>query len=136
MPEVKFEDNRVEVKGAIKSVCVGWLIEVAGEIQALAMRNTRVDTGKTKGSWEYKADSEKMEAYVGSNYQNTIWEEFGTGQYALEGNGRKSPWKYRDAHGNWHTTKGKKPRRVLYKAFKSILPNARKRLEQQLKGLE
>ncbi|MGC4018942.1 MAG: HK97 gp10 family phage protein [Muricomes sp.] len=135
MPEIEFEDNRIEVKGQLKIVCLYWLYEVAGEIQAAVMRNTRVDTSKTKGSWEYKVDSGKMEAYVGSNYENAVWEEFGTGQYALEGNGRKSPWAYKDIKGKWHVTVGKRPRRALYKAFTYVSPRAKKYLEQKLRGV-
>lgn len=135
MSDIKFEDNRIQIKGLLKNICVSWLYEVAGEVQSAVMRNTKVDTGKTKGSWEYKVDSGRMEAYVGSNYENAVWEEYGTGQYALEGNGRKTPWMYEDTEGNWHKTTGKRPRRALYKAFKSISPKAKKYLEQKLKGV-
>lgn len=135
MPEIKFEDNRVQIKGQIKAACIQWLYEVAGEVQGRVMRNSRVDTGRTKGSWKYLVDTGKMEAYVGSNYQNAIWEEYGTGQYALEGNGRKTPWKYQDADGHWHTTNGKRPQRMLYKAFRSISSKAKKRLEERLEGM-
>ncbi len=135
MPEVKFEDNRIQVKGKIKQICILWLIETAGEIKSHVQRNSRVDTGKTKGSWEYRVESGKMEAYVGSDDQNAIWEEYGTGQYALKGNGRKKPWKYKDAKGNWHTTKGKKPMRMLYKAFAKCGASAKVALERKLKEL-
>lgn len=29
MPKIKFEDNRIQVKGRIKSICIQWLYEVA-----------------------------------------------------------------------------------------------------------
>lgn len=32
--------------------------------------------------------------------------EFGTGIYNERGNGRQTPWKYKDRHGVWHTTQG------------------------------
>lgn len=132
---VKFEDNRTEVKNTIKRICLAWLHEVAGEIRSQVQRNSRVDTGDTKGSWKYIVDPDKMEAYVGSNKQNAIWEEYGTGQYALEGNGRKTQWRYKDEKGNWHTTVGKTPRRMLFKAFRKISPKARKILNERLGGL-
>ena len=133
--DVKFEDNRIKVKGKIREICIAWLHETAGEIKAQVQRKSRVDTGQTKGSWKDLVDSGKLEAYVGSNYQNAIWEEYGTGQYALNGDGRKTPWRYQDAKGKWHTTRGKKPTRVLFKAFRSVSPKAKKNLEQKLKGL-
>lgn len=133
--DVKFEDNRIKVKGKIREICIAWLHETAGEIKAQVQRKSRVDTGQTKGSWKDLVDSGKLEAYVGSNYQNAIWEEYGTGQYALNGDGRKTPWRYQDVKGNWHTTRGKKPTRALFKAFRSVSSKAKKNLEQKLKGL-
>ena len=133
--DVKFEDNRIKVKGKIREICISWLHETAGEIKAQVQRKSRVDTGQTKGSWKDLVNSGKLEAYVGSNLQNAIWEEYGTGQYALNGDGRKTPWRYQDVKGNWHTTRGKKPTRALFKAFRSVSSKAKKNLEQKLKGL-
>lgn len=133
---VKFEDNRMEVKAALGRACIGWLHAAAGLVLSQTQRNTRVDTGQTKGSWEYRVDEEKLEAYVGSSYENAIWEEFGTGQYALEGGGRKTPWIYKGSDGKLHWTRGKRPSRALYKAFKSTKPKIKKALEQRLGGLK
>lgn len=41
-------------------------------------------------------DESAQVATVGNPLQNAIWEEFGTGEYALEGDGRKTPWRYKD----------------------------------------
>ena len=98
--DVKFEDNRIKVKGKIREICIAWLHETAGEIKTQVQRKSRVDTGQTKGSWKDLVNSGKLEAYVGSNLQNAIWEEYGTGQYALNGDGRKTPWRYQDVKGN------------------------------------
>ena len=87
--------------------------------EAQVKRNTRVDTGQTKGSWGYKVDESKLEAVVGSPMENAVWEEFGTGEFALHGDGRKTPWRYKDRKGNWHTTTGKRGTRALYMAFRS-----------------
>jgi hypothetical protein len=57
---------------------------------------------------------------VGSPLENAIWEELGTGEYALGGNGRKTPWRYRDRHGQWHTTSGKRPSRAFFKAYMKV----------------
>ena len=35
--------------------------------------------------------------------------EYGTGEYAESGQGRKGGWRYKDAHGNWHFTMGMHP---------------------------
>lgn len=119
--DVKFTDNSVKVINDINDRFINALEEASGELEAQVKRNTKVKTGKTKASWKHKVDESKYEAYVGSNYENAIWEEFGTGIYAQNGNGRKDvPWVYQDESGKWHRTSGKKPRKALQKAFKSM----------------
>ena len=93
-----------------------FLEESAGELESQAMRNTRVDTGQTKGAWSHKVEESALQAIVGNPLENAIWEEFGTGEYAVNGNGRKTPWRYQDVRGNWHTTTGKRPSRAFEKA--------------------
>lgn len=133
--EIKFEDKSVYVKGKIAEAVIAWLNEASAEICSQAQRNSRVDTGQLKSSWVRQVTTSDYTAKVGSPLENAIWEEFGTGQYALEGNGRKKPWFYEDRHGKGHWTAGKKPQRTLYKAFKKVEPKAKKALEKKLKEL-
>ena len=111
------------------------LEECAGELESQVKRNSRVDTGATKNSFQHKVVDSEHTAYIGSNYENAIWEEFGTGEYALEGNGRKGGWVYKDAEGNWHKTTGKKPSRAFWKAFTSMKNKIINRIQNSLKGL-
>lgn len=117
---VEFKDYSIEVKAKLNDAAIAYLHEAAGEIVSQTQRNTRVDTGQLKSSWDYVVDENKLRATIGSPLQNAIWEEFGTGEYAIKGNGRKSKWRYKDAHGNWHTTTGKKPSKAFSKAFNSL----------------
>lgn len=119
MADVEFKDNSAAVKGLIGEKAIAFLYEAVAEIESQAAENTRVDTGKTKGAWSSIVDEENLEAVVGNTDQNAIREEFGTGEYALSGDGRKGGWRYMDAKGNWHYTKGKKPSRALHRAFES-----------------
>lgn len=132
---VKFEDYTIKVTGAIDDKINAVLEECAGEIESQTKRNTRVDTGKTKNSWQYNVDEGSHTATIGSNYENAIWEEFGTGEHALQGNGRKGGWTYKDAKGDWHYTTGKKPSRAFYKAFTSLKNKIISRIQNSLKGL-
>ncbi len=125
-----------DVKDAIEKNAVAFLHEAAGEFESQVKRNTAVDTGQLKGSWAYTVDEGKLEAQIGSPLENAIWEEFGTGEYALHGDGRKTPWKYKDAKGNWHTTSGKKPRRALHKAFTSLKSKIAALAQKKFKGLK
>jgi hypothetical protein len=82
---VEFIDNRIAIKNMISDTAVAFLNEAAGEVQSQAQRNSRVKTGQTRGSYEYQVDESGLEAEIGSGLENAIWEEFGTGEYALNG---------------------------------------------------
>ena len=131
---VEFRDFSTIVFQKMKQTAETFLEEVGGEVEAQTKRNTKVDTGKTKGSWEHVVNAEKMEVKIGSRYKNALWEELGTGKYALNGDGRKTKWVYRTDDGKFHATVGKKPRRALYKAYESkknlIIREARRRFKE------
>lgn len=135
MANIEFENNSVEVKEAINEAITAWLEEAGGELQSQVQRNTPVDTGQLKGSWNYHVDEGEQKATIGSPLENAIWNEFGTGQYALHGDGRKTPWRYKDIHGKWHTTTGKRPKRSLHNAFESSKARIQRALENKLKEL-
>ena len=129
---VIFKDYTKIVLQRIQKGGEAFLEEVGGEIESQAKRNTKVDTGNTKGSWEHVVDKDKMEVQIGSRYKNALWEELGTGIYALNGDGRKTKWVYKNPKdGKFYATVGKKPRRALYRAYTSkknvIIREARKR---------
>lgn len=50
---------------------------------------------------------------VGTNLEYAPYVELGTGIHAEGGDGRKTPWRYQDSKGNWHTTRGMPPRPFL-----------------------
>lgn len=132
---VEFHDFTIKVQGAINDKIDAVLEECAGEIESQAKRNSRVDTSKTKNSFQHMVDTDSHTAYIGSNYENAIWEEFGTGEHALKGNGRKGGWRYKDAQGHWHYTTGKKPSRAFWKAYNSLKNAIIKRIQDSLRGL-
>lgn len=133
MADIQFEDNSIEVKAAMDAIILAWLYEAGGELTSQVQRNTPVDTGQLKGSWGYKVDETAQKAIVGSPLENAIWNEFGTGQYALHGNGRKTPWHWKDVKGNWHTTTGKRPQRSFHFAYEKMKTKLPKALEKKLK---
>lgn len=120
MADVEFQDFSVEVKAALGDAALGFLEEAASEIESQTKRNSRVDTGQLKGSWTHLVDDSKMEATIGSPLENAIWEEFGTGEHAVNGDGRKGGWFYEDEKGEGHFTHGKKPNHTLQRAFDSL----------------
>lgn len=130
---LEFKDYSMQVKDAMNAAIVAFLYEAAGELEAQVKRNTPVDTGQLKGSWDYEVREYKKEAVVGSPLENAIWNEFGTGQYALNGDGRKTPWHWKDKDGNWHTTKGKRPNRSFYYAYESLKTKLQTAFQNKLK---
>ena len=110
MADFKFEDYSADVLKAIGERMDAVLEECAAELESQAKRNSRVDTGKTKNSFQHKVTGSMMAgeyvAHIGSNEENAIWEEFGTGEHALQGNGRKGSWVYKDANGLFWRTSG------------------------------
>ena len=165
MADVEFEDYTVKVKGDIESGIVGVLHEVAGELVAQTKRNCEVneDSGKTKNSFDYHVDENSHTAFIGSSYENAIWEEFGTGEYALKGNGRPGYWVFVKGSGDGHKTsnggkiydlegakqavaflrsqgleayytKGKRARRPFFNAYTAMKSKIIKRIQSKLGG--
>lgn len=150
---LEFEDYRVQCKAALDDAIIAFLHEAGGEIQARTIRNSRTDSGQTKGSYEYKVNESAGECQVGSNLENAIWEEFGTGEYALKGDGRKGAWYvpadnytgnkkptyngkvvivYGKNGQKFYKTNGKRPNRPLNNAFTSLKAKLIRRFGQLL----
>lgn len=136
---VELKDDSIKVKAALNDATVKFLYEAAHVIESQVKQNTAVDTGQLKASWNFTVDESKGEAIIGNKIENAIWEEFGTGDYALE-KGRNTPWyipvdgyvgKKRPSYNGkvvivygkngkaFYKTNGKKPRRMLHNAFET-----------------
>jgi multimeric flavodoxin WrbA len=157
---VEFHDYSVQVREAMDDAVVSFLHEAASELKSQAQRKTKVGKvsgGKTKGAWDYVVDEADLKATVGNTEENAIWEELGTGEYALEGKGRKGGWyiligegegmisqRVVDAYGmtvkhgkdgkKYAYTTGKKPKRMLHNAFVENKAKIIRRAETILKG--
>lgn len=132
---VEFKDFSIKVKGSISDRINAALEECAGEVESQTKRNSRVATGRTKNSFRHVVDDNTHTAYIGSDLENAIWEEFGTGEYALNGDGRKGGWRYQDEKGQWHFTRGKTPTRAFWRAYTSLKAAIIRRLENAMRGL-
>lgn len=133
--DIHIETYQDGVKEKFRDIAIAWLHEASGELASAVRNNQRVRTGKTRQSWRYVVDEQKLEGIVGSDMENAIWEEFGTGEYALNGNGRKGGWRYVDEKGQGHFTRGKRPIRPLYKAYMSLKNIIIASAQERFKGL-
>ena len=98
-------------------------------VENSAKQNCPVDDGQLRQSISHKVN--KTTGEIGSSVQYAPYVEIGTGIYSTEGNGRQTPWVYRDAKGEWHTTKGMKAQPFL----KPALELNRSKVLECFKGL-
>jgi hypothetical protein len=147
---VEFTDNSIKVKAALDDAAIAFLYEIGGEAEAQVKRNVPPGQwyAQQKNNWTYKVDESKHEAIIGNPMQQSLWTEYGTGEFALHGDGRKGYWVYvkgsdgsESSHGgksytlseakrivammrgdglDAHYTKGQEAKRPLFKALESI----------------
>lgn len=131
---VKFTDNSAKVIGALDDAVIAYLYEAGESIQSQVADNSRVGKGDLKNSWKYNVNEAQGVTTIGSPLQNAIWEEFGTGEFAINGDGRKGGWYYKDEKGKWHHTYGKAPNRAFKRAYDVLKNPLIKRAEEVLKA--
>ena len=117
--QIIFKDFTGEINEQIERYILNWLEESSGLLASETADRTRRGTGETADKWTNLVDKSNMVAYVGNPLENAIWEEYGTGEYALKDDGRKGGWVYYDETKNkYYHTYGKTPTRALHHAFK------------------
>lgn len=94
--------------------------------------NSRVDLGAMRNSVSHAV--QKHEVYIGTNNEYAPYHELGTGIYASQGNGRQTPWYYKDRNGKTHKTKGLPPIHFLKKAASDYVDEYKAIFEKALKG--
>lgn len=134
---VIFKDNSIAAVALLEKSVQKWLENSSELLEAQVKENTAVDTGKTRNGWTHQVNNLSHQAIIGNPYKNSVWEEFGTGEYALNSRGRKKGWSYIDDDGNWHFTYGKYPRRPFHNAFEKrkhdIINHAKKLIMEGFK---
>jgi hypothetical protein len=95
---VELHDFTIKVTEDMEEALIAGLHEAAGELEARTVRNSRQSHTygdiRATALWDHKVDEGQMEAYVGSPHEAGYWEEFGTGEHALNKDGRKGWWVY------------------------------------------
>ena len=158
MNDAIFIDNSIEVKEALKKYEEMLLTEAATMIESQVKQNTVVDSSQTEHNWKRVVDIANHEAVVGNPLENAVWEEFGTGDYAIKDGRKGVPWyvpvegytgkkkptykgKVVVVYGKngmaYYKTNGKRPRRALHKAFETkksaIIRSAQQLAKEELK---
>ncbi|WP_368252437.1 HK97-gp10 family putative phage morphogenesis protein [Enterococcus sp. 2201sp1_2201st1_B8_2201SCRN_220225] len=126
-----FRDHSQEAKDAIQQATVRWLFEACILVQGQAILLAPTQTARLKGSIDYQVDEGELVGYVGTNVEYAIYVEFGTGEFAENGRGRKGGWVYQDPSGEWFFTWGQEPQPYLRPAFRQT----RKEIESLAKAI-
>lgn len=130
---VEFTDNSAKVKANLDRKCLIFLEEAKGSLASQTARNTKRVTGQLADSFttDSLVSKDEKTAYIGSSLEYSIYYELGTGEYALNGNGRKGGWCYRDKlTGKLIFTRGQTPKRPLYHAFQQKKEAVKKRASE------
>ena len=126
-----FRDHSQEAKDAIQQATIHWLFEACVLVQGQAILLAPTQTARLKGSIDYQVDEGELVGYVGTNVEYAIYVEFGTGEFAENGRGRKGGWVYKDPSGEWFFTWGQEPQPYLRPAFRQT----RKEIESLAKAI-
>ena len=113
-----FKDNSMEGKERLKKAAAKWLLQACILVEGQAVLLAPVATSRLKQSIDYIVDDDELVRYVGTNVDYAIYVEFGTGEFAENGNGRKGGWMYKDPSGEWFFTWGIEPQPYLRPAFR------------------
>ncbi|HFU3963062.1 TPA: HK97-gp10 family putative phage morphogenesis protein [Streptococcus suis] len=116
----KFEDNSKKIKKALMEVSEQALEEAALLVEGQAKALAPVGTGELRDKIDHniKEVNGMKIAQVGSPLQYAIYVEYGTGEHAANGAGRKGGWVYKGPDGKFYFTRGMKAQPFLTPAFR------------------
>lgn len=132
--EITLNDNSGEILAALTEHLAAANEAVGLAMEAHVKEGTPVGTPASTSIKNYHGGSLRKSithkvidntVYVGTNMRAPngaaygIYVELGTGIYATDGNGRKSPWVWRDKNGKFHYTRGIKPTHFMRNALSS-----------------
>lgn len=136
--QVTVTSHKIEIEKAAEEAIERALEAIGIHCESHAKANLtaadRRDTGNLINSVTHQVDESEKAVYVGSNLEYAIYNEVGTGIYTDGGGGRKDPWSYQDAEGNWHRTSGMKPVHFLKNAAADHVDEYKRIVEEQLKS--
>lgn len=102
-------------------------------VENAAKRNCPIGrTGLLRASIKHRV--QENEGIVGTTMDYAPYVEYGTGKYAEKGDGRKTPWVYRTADGEFYFTEGQRPMPYLRPALEDNKAEVSRVILEQIKG--
>lgn len=122
--DITITSHKADIIELMKKQGLAALEEVGQRAERHAKRKCPVGTPESTGIMHYVSNGLRQsithkvvagEVYIGTNLKSPdgapypLYVELGTGIYATDGKGRKSPWTWYDKNGKAHFTHGMKP---------------------------
>lgn len=136
--KMKLTDNSKKVKANIDKVLQKSITECTLVIVANAKMLAKV--GKISGTGQLrdkinnrvKVDGDQIIGQVGTPLIYAPYVEFGTGEFAENGMGRKGGWTYKTPDGQYFFTKGMRPDPFLRPAFRQSKEYVKKKMTKDM----
>ena len=122
----KFIDNSDAVKKQLLKVSETAMEAACLIVEASAKANATVGTsGELRDKIDHRITNKGgiITGQIGSPTDYAPYVEYGTGEFAENGAGRKGGWSYQTPDGEWHHTDGMQPQPFLRPAFRENKAN-------------
>lgn len=118
--DLKFVSYKDRVMNQLDQAAVRGMTAIAEMIVSAAKALAPVNSGQLRDRLDYKIKNigGQVVGVVGSPEAYAVYVEFGTGEFAENGSGRKGGWVYQDPSGEWFFTWGQDPQPFLRPAFR------------------
>lgn len=128
-----FKDKSKDIKKQMNVVSEEAMEAALLFIEAQAKSLSPVgNSGELRDKIDHQVESRGKDIIgkVGSPLEHALYVEFGTGEFAENGAGRKGGWSYQDPSGEWFFTWGQDPQPFMRPAFR----RNKKQIEQLIGG--
>ena len=129
--DVTIKSNASKALAQLKTKRRAAMERVGQQAEGYATDLVPVDTGLLRQTITHRVEDDGMTAAVGSNSEYAVYVELGTGKYYP--GGRKKPWAYQDAKGQWHKTEGNRPQPYIKPAIMDHTDTYKNIIEDELR---
>jgi len=137
MIKVKWTDNTSKVLSDLQRQGLQFVTEGGQAIRTEMVARVPRKTHFLKNSIQtetFVEDGKPISETGPHNVPYAVYVEYGTGIYAADGSGRKTPWRYKDEEGKWHVTSGQEAQPFAEPGFQAAQPEI-KRLAERIMRL-
>jgi len=132
---VVFKDNSAVTLSELERA-VAASLESIGQQGVSHAKNTVTAAGRIGATGNLRGEINHMvvgnTVHVGTNTRYAIYHEMGTGIYIA--GGRRSPWAYKDAEGQWHWTRGIRPIHMIKNSIANHVEEYKQIILRKLRG--